>query len=96
MNMKYVKTSFSYLLLFLIGINILLAQSQSDKVSILLDKTSVNLTAGEKFNISLTAKIVTPWHINSNAPNDEFLIPTVISVEGKGLEIIDIKYPEVH
>ena len=51
---------------------------------------------GQQFTIDLAAKINSSWHINSNKPNDEFLIPTVVSAKGKGIKLVKIKYPKPH
>ena len=52
----------------------------------------------EKFRDSsrLVVRVVLPegWHIQSQAPLDSFLIPTVLKAEGKGLVFGPPAYPE--
>jgi len=33
------------------------------------------------------------WHINSDKPHDEFLIPTAVTAKGKGVTLVGVKYP---
>ena len=54
---------------------------------------SVKVTQGELVSVSLSLTINSGWHINSNKPNDDFLIPSVITAKGKGLVLSDVKYP---
>ncbi len=54
------------------------------------------ITKGQQFTIDVNARISSNWHINSNKPNDEFLIPTVISAKGNGIKLVKIKYPRPH
>ncbi|MFC2084330.1 protein-disulfide reductase DsbD [Bacteroidota bacterium] len=50
---------------------------------------------GSEFKIAIKAEIADSWHINSNNPNDDFLIPTELSlISGENLSIIETYYPE--
>jgi len=50
---------------------------------------------GVEFKIGVKAIIDDAWHINSNKPLEDFLIPTVVELEQvKGLEFGEINYPE--
>ncbi|MCG8607252.1 thioredoxin family protein [bacterium] len=50
---------------------------------------------GDEFKIGIKAKIDPEWHINSNKPTDEFLIPTVVEMDPvEGLEFGGMFYPE--
>jgi thiol:disulfide interchange protein DsbD len=73
-----------------------IAFSQPQVVSANLDKTSQQAKAGSEINLILNAKIDNTWHINSNKPNDEFLIPSVIAVKGNGVKLTSVKYPQAH
>jgi thiol:disulfide interchange protein DsbD len=45
--------------------------------------------------IAITAEIAEGWHINSNKPLEEYLIPSVLEVDAPpGIEIVRIIYPE--
>ena len=73
------------------------AFSQSENVvKISVADKSVKVMQGESFSINLSLTINSGWHINSNQPNDEFLIPSVISAKGNGLVLSGVKYPQAH
>ncbi len=53
--------------------------------------------SGDAFKLALKVDIKDGWHINSNKPNEEFLIPTKLSVinPGKGFfNLENVVYPE--
>jgi len=57
------------------------------------DKTS---PAGE-FKIAVEADVEETWHINSNNPKDEFLIPTTVMIDDTiNFNLLKIAYPEAH
>ncbi len=43
--------------------------------------------------LAIKLKIEDDWHINSNIPNEDFLIPTELIFDSNKIEIINIKYP---
>ncbi len=50
---------------------------------------------GETFKAALVLKIQAGYHINDNAPLDEFMIPTALTLEGHpDFEIVEIAYPK--
>lgn len=49
---------------------------------------------GQQFSVDVVASINPNWHINSNKPNDEFLIPTIVSAKGNGIKLVKIRYPK--
>lgn len=53
------------------------------------------LRVGEEADVAITVSIAEGWHINSNEPGLDFLIPTSVSFElPKGLSVVgDVKYP---
>ncbi|MCK4236372.1 MAG: sulfite exporter TauE/SafE family protein, partial [Candidatus Krumholzibacteria bacterium] len=54
-----------------------------------------NFHPGSSGYLAVTADIEGGWHINSNRPLEEYLIPTVLVVEvPEGIEVIRILYPE--
>ncbi len=67
-----------------------------DIVKISVQKPVTEVQKGKQFTVDLTAIINSSWHINSNKPNDEFLIPSVVSAKGKGIKLISVKYPKPH
>ncbi len=74
----------------------LFAQPQTNLVSVNVESKELKIEAGSTLNIVLIIKIENGWHINSNKPNDEFLIPSVISLKANGIELTSIKYPDAH
>lgn len=74
------------------------AESKIDKneiVKIDLLFNTEKLIAGEQNKIALKFDIAEKWHINSNKPKDEFLIPTELSVSSQeGLILSSIYYPK--
>lgn len=52
------------------------------------------IPAGSEFKLAVEMKLLTDWHINSNAPTSEFAIPTVLAFdELTGITITRITYP---
>ena len=83
---------FALLLLSLIVEN---SYSQAeDIVKISVQKPAVEVQKGKQFIVELTAAINPGWHINSDKPNDEFLIPSVVSAKGKDIKLFQVKYPK--
>ena len=67
-----------------------------DIVKVSVQKPAAEVEKGKQFTVDVNASINPSWHINSNKPNDEFLIPTVVSAKGKGIKLIKINYPKPH
>ncbi|MFQ5823036.1 MAG: cytochrome c biogenesis protein CcdA [bacterium] len=86
-----------YLLLFNLTIfSTISAQIKPPEVVKLEAFLSVDkIRKGDAFKIGIKAKIDDAWHINSNKPLEDFLIPTVVEFdEVKGLEFGEVSYPE--
>jgi len=50
---------------------------------------------GETFKAAVILEIQTGYHINDNAPLDEFLIPTALVIDGNpDFEVLEISYPK--
>ena len=50
---------------------------------------------GETFKTALILKVQAGYHINDNAPLDEFLIPTNLAIDANpDFEIVEISYPK--
>lgn len=63
-------------------------------VTVKLEKNDIKVTSGTECKVALTASVLNGWHINSNNPNDEFLIPTTIKSGNKSFPIAKIKFPK--
>jgi hypothetical protein len=78
-------------------------QSLSEKPDQSIDKLGaveylypeqVSLPAGKSSAVALHFRIAPGFHINSHAPKDEFLIPTVLSIPADaGVKLTDATYP---
>ncbi len=87
------KKSFSICILFIS--QILFAQlDQADLVRIKISENNLKVSAGSQFKLILEARIENTWHINSNKPNDEFLIPSKVTVKGDELKLVNVSYPK--
>jgi len=87
---------FCTLLVFLLLSSSSFAQSEevSSRISIKLYKNLEKLPLNRNLLVAVKVKIEHGWHINSNAPNDEFLIPTSFDLlSDKNFEITKIQYP---
>jgi len=72
------------------------AQPAANIVKISVAEKSLTVKQGEQFSITLLISVKPSWHINSNKPNDEFLIPSVITAQAKEVTIVSVKYPQAH
>jgi thioredoxin:protein disulfide reductase len=57
---------------------------------------SIKINQGEQVSVNLSISVNPTWHINSNKPNDDFLIPSEITANGKGVKLISVTYPKAH
>ena len=59
-----------------------------------LPPTAVQLKAGGELSIPLKVVIRPGYHINSDTPAEDYLIPTRLTWNDAGLEVKSIDYPE--
>jgi len=69
------------------------AQNQDVVQLNVVDKT-IKVYQGEPVSVNLSIIVNPSWHINSNTPNDDFLIPSEITAKGSGLKLSTVKYPQ--
>jgi thiol:disulfide interchange protein DsbD len=96
--MQMTRLRFIGYLLFFIVLSfqqIIFAQG-SDVVKIAVKESSVKVSQGDEFKTTLEITIDQTWHINSQKPNDDFLIPSEITAKGNGVKLIKVIYPEAH
>lgn len=63
------------------------------KAKLFVSRTSV--LSGDILKIAVQASLVKPWHIHAEKVNDEFLVPTSLTVETQeGLEVLETVYPK--
>ena len=82
------------LIMFLVTISVCVSFAQPQLVTLKLGKNNLKVTAGKEFKVVLNASIQSGWHINSDKPNDQFLIPTTIKSGNKSFPISNIVYPQ--
>src|SRR3989339_1181597 len=92
--MKLANQIIVFTLLAIAFLTIVSYSQAEDIVKLNIQNPSAEVQKGEQFNVDITAVINSSWHINSNKPNDEFLIPTVISANGKGIKLVKVRYPK--
>ncbi len=66
---------------------------QNDLVKIKLAKNNLKVNAGSQFKVILEANIKESWHINSNKPNDDFLIPSKVTAKNNIATLMNVAYP---
>jgi len=82
-------------LLLLCSLNFAQSEENSGRATIKLYQNLDKLPLNSKLKIAVKVNIEAGWHINSNAPNDEFLIPTSFDLlSNRDFEITTIKYPD--
>lgn len=77
---------------FLFQQNIFYAQPR--KVKMRFPDKHYIVQPGEQFSINMNVEIPSGWHINSNKPDNEFLLPSIVNAEGQGIELVEVQYPE--
>lgn len=85
---------FLVLVIFLICWNFIQA-NESEILSVKVNLLTPNIQADGKFSAEVNVQINENWHINSNKPSDEFLIPTELRIEPSDeYKVSRIIYPE--
>ncbi len=69
---------------------------QNDVVKIKSYLSFDKVYAGGEVKLAVEADIKDTWHINSDKPKDDFLVPTVLKISGDSnvVEVIKVAYPE--
>ncbi len=69
------------------------AESQVVEAKTLISRDAVR--PGETFKAAVILKVQPGYHINDNAPLDEFLIPTSLAIDDNpDFEVLEISYPK--
>ena len=77
----------------LIGATALSAQFRGFQAASPLPPPPVEAKAGETFTIPLTVRIRPGYHINSDKPLEDYLIPTNLSWDSAPFEVVKVKFP---
>lgn len=69
--------------------------AQENVVSLSIKNFPKEIKAGVPFEFDIVADIENGWHINSNKPNEDYLIPSNIEISPK-IKILETIYPKAH
>ena len=70
---------------------------QKDLVKIETYQSFDKVYAGTEFKLAIKADVAEGWHINSDKPYDEYLIPTSLSIlENPNFKLTKVAYPKPH
>ncbi len=86
----------SFVLIAFVIVGIAFAQSPGDRQPsvIMAPVGKVQLPAGGSVNLELDFRIGTDFHINSNKPKADYLIPTILKLNpSQPVAIADVTYP---
>jgi DsbC/DsbD-like thiol-disulfide interchange protein len=87
------KLRFLTLLFVALGASAALAQGSSPSVTVAPIGTIV-VTRGSKAPLEIALRVNRGFHVNSNQPSDELLLPTVVHLNPpEGIMIMNIQYP---
>ncbi len=93
MNIKQIVIA-AILILFGYIFNSSYAQTDRNVVKIKVYNSLDKVYAGSEFKLAIKADITEGWHINSNKPHDDFLIPTKVTIDStKGFKLKEVIYP---
>jgi thiol:disulfide interchange protein DsbD len=71
------------------------ARARTEPVSVEAYSSHTRIASAEELLIAVKLTIDEGWHVNSNRPNEDFLIPTELTLgEGSPFEITQVEYPE--
>ena len=82
-------------LILLFTIQFSLAQSEGDIISIQFLSSVDKHQPGNTYPVAFKVDIMEPFHINSQTPSEDFLIPTTLTIDPvEGLEFGELKFPK--
>lgn len=71
-----------------------LGQFRGIQAASVIPPTAVRIKAGEELSVPLKVVIRPGYHINSNSPAEDYLIPTRLTWNDAGLKVKSIDYPK--
>lgn len=69
------------------------AQSRGFRAATLVPPPTARIEPGGETVVTLTLRIRPGYHVNSNKPNEDYLIPTRLSWDAAPLELKSVDYP---
>lgn len=70
------------------------AQFRGFQAAAVLPPASITVKPGAEVQVPLTVRIRSGYHINSNEPAEDYLIPTQVAWDAAPLEVVRVEYPE--
>jgi thiol:disulfide interchange protein DsbD len=70
------------------------ASSSVEPVSVKAYSSKINIAPGGEFEVAVRLSIDEGWHINSDSPLQDMMIPTEVNVDESPFHVDRIKYPE--
>ena len=70
------------------------AQFRGFQAATVAPSAPVEIKAGKEARVPILVRIRAGYHINSNKPAEDYLIPTEITWDAAPLEVVRIEYPE--
>ncbi len=84
-----------FFILIFVGLNLINAQFNVDVLKLQTAQNYDSLHAGMQLKIQFKLEMGAEWHINSVKPNEDFLIPTKLSLlNEKDFKLVSIEYPK--
>lgn len=84
-----------FLLWIFAGLNLINAQFNVDVLKLQTEKNYDSLHAGMQLKIYFKLDMGSEWHINSVKPNEDFLIPSKLSLlNEKDFKLVSVEYPK--
>ncbi|MHB8580300.1 MAG: protein-disulfide reductase DsbD family protein [Ignavibacteriaceae bacterium] len=97
--LKYCKLSFFSIMFMFVFTSTVIPQiiGQEGHVKIKSFSSLDKVKPGSQFQIAVKADVDNSWHINSNKPNEDYLIPTNISIDtSNGFKLQSVIYPKAN
>ena len=70
------------------------AQFRGFQAASVMPSAPVALTAGKTIEVPIVVRVRPRYHINSNEPLEDYLIPTAVTWETAGVEVASVEFPE--
>ena len=70
------------------------AQLRGFQAAVALPPPPISVSAGETFELPLTVRIRKGYHINSDQPLEQYLIPTRLTWDTPGFEVLATEFPD--
>ncbi len=96
---KYCKLSLFSIIALLVFAAPVMPQinGQQEHVKIKSYSSLDKVREGSQFQIAIKADVDDSWHINSDKPNEDYLIPTKISIDtSNGFKLLSVIYPKAN